>query len=126
MNKESDIQKLATQQKGDNTNANTEGSEIQKIHPNSLANLNPYPKGVSGNPSGRPKRSRDAVERLKEIGKERAIDDWFEWKELTKGLSNSEKALRSLWKKAIDGNIQSIKLLMDYGCIDNPKSKNVT
>ena len=33
-------------------------------HPNSLANLKPYKKGVSGNPGGRPEKFRELAKAL--------------------------------------------------------------
>ena len=51
--------------------SSTGNSETHKKghNPNSLANLKPYPKGVSGNPDGRPKKYVKLAKALDRVGK---------------------------------------------------------
>ena len=61
------------------TTGNNENEEIQYTsgnHPNSLANLTPFPKGVSGNPLGRPTKFENLKRALNELGDEETFDHW--------------------------------------------------
>lgn len=79
----------------------TEGvsKKTHRTHPNSLANLKPFPKGVSGNPGGKPKRdvAREIAQAI------------FE--------NNVEGAYESLGKALLKGNAYVFKELAEraYG-----------
>ncbi|MBI5428304.1 MAG: hypothetical protein HZA02_08525 [Nitrospinae bacterium] len=94
-----------------------------------MTNLKPFKKGQSGNPKGRPKGARDglrahlnrvlqktpdktAVEILKELGV--SLDD----------ESNAEGVAYVLLRKALQGDIQAIKLIFDQ--TEQPLKQNIS
>ena len=83
-------------------------------HPNSLKNLKPFVKGVSGNPGGRPVAFSKLAAELKELGSE---DVWHEWNNANLG-TRRELVLQAIWDKAQDGSFQAIELLEKLGCLD--------
>jgi hypothetical protein len=90
-------------------------------HPNSLANLKRYEKGVSGNPGGRTTKYQKLGEALKPIGKEhRKEDQWDgnDWQKVSKKHSYKQEVLYGIWDKAIKGDIKCIELLARLGCLD--------
>lgn len=62
----------------------------------------PFPKGVSGNPKGRPKgaKSRSTI-----------VREWLEME--TDGEPNIDRVMRALIKKASEGDIPAIKEALD-------------
>ena len=82
-------------------------------HPNSLANLQPFEKGISGNPSGRP---------VKYAGLKNALDKWADevityWFDGEK-LPLREQVIYTIWNKARRGDPKMIEILATLGCLD--------
>lgn len=84
----------------------------------SLANLKPWPKGISGNPAGRRVGSRNISTIVQEI-LEQDIDDDFPINErLTKLLNGKNKSYVeavaiAMTKKAIDGDVRVATWLVE-------------
>lgn len=83
-------------------------------------NLKPWKKGESGNPSGRPKGSRNRSTIVRELLEAKALDggDGQVVDQLT----------RSLIQKAAEGDVRAYKELMDsaYGKVKDTMESNVT
>ena len=81
-------------------------------HPKSQANLKPFPKGMSGNPLGRPHKFVKLAEALKEYSEKHVKLSIY-------GNSTyREEALERIWYKAKEGDMQCIQLLATLGCLD--------
>ena len=81
-------------------------------HPSSQANLKPFPKGMSGNPLGRPHKFVKLAE---------ALEKYSEKHEEYSIYGNStyrEEVLERIWYKAKEGDMQCIQLLAVLGCLD--------
>ena len=85
-------------------------------HPNSKANLNPFPKGVSGNPSGRPKKLEQTKEYLDWWGDLSEYDNWG-WDKYT----NRQIVIKGIWERASKGNRQDLDILLSLGLLDSDK-----
>ena len=85
-------------------------------HPNSKANLNPFPKGVSGNPSGKPKKLERTKEYLDWWGNLTESDNWS-WEKYT----NRQIVIKGIWERASRGNRQDIDILLSLGLLDSDK-----
>ena len=85
-------------------------------HPNSKANLNPFPKGVSGNPSGKPKKLMQTKEYLDWWGDLSEYDNWS-WDKYT----NRQIVIKGIWKRASNGNRQDLDILLSLGLLDSDK-----
>ena len=85
-------------------------------HPNSKANLNPFPKGVSGNPSGKPKKLERTKEYLDWWGNLTETDNWS-WEKYT----NRQIVIKGIWERASRGNRQDIDILLSLGLLDSDK-----
>ena len=82
-------------------------------HPNSIANLNPFPKGISGNPLGRPTKYENLKKVLKKLGDKHP--DYFKDEEGTR----RKQVWCRIWTEAMRGDIKYIQLLADWGCLDD-------
>ena len=98
----------------ENFSAFSDSDYVRGEHPNSLKNLKPFPKGVSGNPLGKPHKFQKLAERLNKIGDEQTLD----FMDLPKGYTNREGVLKKVWLRANQGDIKFIQLLAYFGCLD--------
>ena len=97
----------------------TEDVDGRGKHPNSQANLKPYPKGVSGNPEGRKGAYAELYDALNKLGDEMTYAkdyDSLDWATIEDG-TNREKVLETIWIKAKDGDMRFIELLAKIGCL---------
>ena len=83
-------------------------------HPNSLANLKSFPKGVSGNPFGKPHKYQKLADNLNKIGDSQVVN----YKGIPEGYTYRKGVLEKVWKKANHGDIKFIQLLAYLGCLD--------
>ena len=95
------------------TNINEEKAEHGQ-HPNSLKNLKPYPKGVSGNVMGRPLKYENLRKVLAELGDQ----ETFDYYNKSQG-TRREQVMHTIWKKAIKGDMKFIQLLAWLGALDD-------
>ena len=84
-------------------------------HPNSLKNLKPFPKGVSGNPMGKPHKYQKLADKLNKIGNEEVID----FNGDSERISYRESVLKKIWRKANHGDLKFIQMLAYLGCLDD-------
>ena len=90
-------------------------------HPNSLKNLKPFPKGISGNPLGKPHKYTKLAEALSKLGsKQISIEKWngSKYERIKTDKTNREVVLEMIWSKARAGDIKFIQLLAYIGCLD--------
>ena len=106
------------------TDANTEESSFMAEkhehgkHPNSIANLKPYGKGVSGNPGGRPKKFIQLKKALDRWGNEELPYDYWDMPP-DEATTLKEQVLYKIWDKARHGNIRCVEILAQLGCLDD-------
>ena len=84
-------------------------------HPNSLSNLTPFEKGISGNPLGRPYKFEKLRAILNEVGNEQT----YNFRNEEQG-TRRERVWKKVWDQAIRGDMKFIQLLANFGCLDNP------
>ena len=84
-------------------------------HPNSQSNLQPFEKGVSGNPDGRPSN----LEKLKKALIQQA-DLPFDtlWNLSRDPVTWRDAVIDRIWYEASEGSIPHIRLLAETGCLD--------
>ena len=107
--------------KDENITNNREEEYEHGKHPNSLKNLKPFPKGVSGNPLGKPHKYTKLAEALSKLGsKQISIEKWngSKYERINTDKTNREVVLEMIWSKARAGDIKFIQLLAYIGCLD--------
>ena len=90
-------------------------------HPNSLKNLKPFPKGVSGNPLGKPHKYTKLAESLSKLGSKKVIiEKWngAKYERVKTDKTNRDVVLDTIWAKAKTGDIKYVQLLAYLGCLD--------
>ena len=90
-------------------------------HPNSLKNLKPYPKGVSGNPLGKPHKYTKLAESLSKLStKKVVIEKWngVKYEKIETNKTNKDIVLETIWSKARLGDMKYIQFLAYLGCLD--------
>ena len=91
-------------------------------HPNSLKNLKPFPKGVSGNPLGKPHKYTKLTESLSKLGSKKVIiEKWngAKYERVKTDKTNRDVVLDMIWSKARSGDIKYVQLLAYLGCLDS-------
>ena len=98
------------QEKMSDNTSNSGTKEYEKgEHPNFTKHR--FQKGVSGNPKGRPVKDKEFREALKSYG---SVEPEL-WDNAN---SNFDDVIKSLWKKARSGDLQTIKYLVDLGVMN--------
>ena len=106
------------QQKNRSTSHSEQRDDGRGQNPNSQSNLKPFPKGVSGNPSGRPVKNAKFIEALKLHGEKKPVDMWGEDLLGVRSETNHGAVVERVWKDAVEGNYTAIRLLMENGVIE--------
>ena len=91
-------------------------------NPASQANLKPFEKGTSGNPSGRPVENAKFIEALRKYGYD-VPRDIFGDKEPLSQVTNNMAVIDQIWKDAKKGRFQAIRLLIELGAIEPDTSE---
>ena len=95
----------------------TEKTDGRGKHPNSVSNLKPWDKGISGNPQGRPHKYVKLKKALDKFGSMKK-DVWQLGE--NHGQDNyKNEVLERIWYEASTGSIQHIKILAELGCLDD-------
>ena len=99
----------------------SENAYERGFHPNSLKNLKPFPKGLSGNPLGKPHKYTKLAESLSKLGSKKVIiEKWngSKYERIKTDKTNKDIVLETIWSKARVGDIKYVQLLAYLGCLD--------
>ena len=98
-------------------NSETEENNYRRgEHPNSQSNLTPFPKGVSGNPLGRPYKFNGLKIALNNLLDKKTGNWGIEFGESTE--SRRQRILKGFLDKARKGSLSHIQFLAMIGCFD--------
>ena len=86
-------------------------------HPNSLANLKPFEKGISGNPAGRSSKFVQFKKALDRWGSEEIPYDFWDMPP-DEATTMKEQVLYKIWDRARHGNLRCMEILAQLGCLD--------
>ena len=86
-------------------------------HPNSLANLKPFEKGISGNPAGRSSKFILFKKALDRWGNEEIPYDFWDMPP-DEATTMKEQVLYKIWDRARHGNLRCMEILAQLGCLD--------
>ena len=87
-------------------------------HPNSLANLKPFEKGISGNPAGRASKFVQFKKALDRWGNEEIPYDFWDMPP-DEATTMKEQVLYKIWDRARHGNLRCMEILAQLGCLDD-------
>ena len=113
-----------SRKKGNKNNGENDDSSFiakkhkQGKHPNSLSNLKPYEKGVSGNPGGRLVKYAKMKKALDRWGKESMHYDFWDCPP-DEAITMKDQVHWRIWDKARHGDIRCIEILAQLGCLDD-------
>ena len=100
--------------KDENITNNREEEYEHGKHPNSLKNLKPYTKGISGNLGGRRPSYTKLKAELSRLGDE-ITNDYYDKPQGTR----RQQVLLRIWEDAVKGDMKKIQLLAWLGCLSD-------
>ena len=94
----------------------------RKMNPNSIANLKPWEKGVSGNPAGRPPMNKKFIQALKAYGQSTWRDKLLPHED--NGKTYNQLVIEKIWNRAKGGDLKFILLLYSLDALQPEQLKN--
>ena len=104
--------------KQDESSLRTEEIHEHGKHPNSIANLKQFEKGISGNPGGRPRKYEGLKKALDRMGVEIAEYDFWDMPPAD-CKTRKDQVLWRIWRDAVHGDSKMIALLVELGCLND-------